>query len=115
MIKLISRLSRLLAMLPLAALTTGLSQAEFLPAALPEPVAAAIAAGDCEQLIALNKHYHAEPMAAERAVVIAALEEAILALPACGNVSATLVRVEPLRGVDFFNPQSPLGSSSLGR
>jgi hypothetical protein len=111
---LISRTSRLLAILPLAVLAAE-NNFTNTPSVLPEPVAAAIAAGDCEQLIALNKGYHADPGAAGRDAAIPALEDAILALPACGKLEAGLVRVEPIRGVDFFDRQSPLGSSAPSR
>jgi hypothetical protein len=111
---LVTRTAWLLAILPLAVLAAD-NNSTNVPSDLPEPIATAIAARDCAQLIALNKRYHAEPATAGHAAAIAALEDAILALPACGIIDAALVRVEPIRGVNFFDPQSPLGSPSPGR
>jgi hypothetical protein len=111
---LISRTLRLLAILPLAALAAE-NNTTNPPSVLPEPVAAAITAGDCEQLTALNKRYHADPAAAARDAAIRALEDAILALPTCGRIGAALVRVEPIEGIDFFDRRSPLGASARSR
>lgn len=111
---LIVRSARLLAILPLAALAAETNSTKA-PSALPESVVTAIDAADCEQLIALNKRYHGDPAAAGHAAVVRALEDAIFALPACGRVDAGLVRVESVRGVDFFDPQSPLGPAVRGR
>ena len=103
---------RLLAIFPLAALAADNNPTNA-PSPLPESVAAAVAAADCERLIALHRHYRAD--AAEWAAVVAALEDAIFALPDCARVEAALVRVEPLRGVNFFDRAQPLGAAPAGR
>lgn len=108
------RFSRLLAILPLAALAADNNPTNTQPA-LPEPVAAAVAAADCEQLIALNQRYHQDAAAAGRLAATAALEDAILALPSCGQIDAALVRVELIRGIDFFDRERPLGDTAQGR
>lgn len=104
---LIKKISRLLVILPLAALAAE-NNDEIKSLPLPESVTAAIAAGDCEQLIGLYQHY--DPSIASDPETVAALEDAILVLPGCAWVSVTLVRVEPVQGVDFFNPDSPVGA-----
>lgn len=110
----ISAAARLLVILPLAAMAAESTVSES-ASDLPVPVAEAIAAGNCDQLIALNKQYHAEPASPARDAVTRALEDAVLALPSCGTIDVGLVRVEPLRGVNFFDRESPLGSTAAGR
>lgn len=99
---------RLLAILPLAALAAN-NNPTTEPPPLPDPVTAAIAAADCEQLTSLYQHYRDNSAAAS-----AALEDAIFALPGCARVEAALVRVEPLQGTNFFDRERPLGDASAG-
>jgi hypothetical protein len=109
---LIKKISRLLVILPLAALATE-NNDEIKSLPLSESVTAAIAAGDCEQLIvALNQRYRDDSVDGDPEA-IAALEDAILALPGCGRVVAVLLRVEPLQGVNFFDPERPVGAVSV--
>lgn len=108
------RCIRLLAILPLAALAANNNPTNELPL-LPEPVTAALAAADCEQLIALNQRYHDDDTTTpNRDRAITALEDAILALPGCARVEAALVRVEPLQGTNFFDRERPLGAAPAG-
>lgn len=89
-------------LLPLAPMPAVLAQETGLPA----EVAAAISAKDCERLLELNAAQRRldEPPPA----VLQALADAILELPRCGNARAELVSVEPIRGLDFFDPAALL-------
>lgn len=78
-------------------------------AALPAEVSEALAGAECTVLSELNRHYWSQPQSASRSAAIAALEDAILALPDCGETRVELLRAEPVRGVDVFDHRRPPG------
>lgn len=107
---LLIKISLLLAVLPLAALAAG-NDSTIEPSPLPEPVAAAITTNDCELLTNLHRRYR-EDSVDHAPEVHAALTDAILRLPGCSQVDAVLLRVEPMLGVDFFDPAQPINRTS---
>ncbi|RFA31136.1 hypothetical protein CAI21_00280 [Alkalilimnicola ehrlichii] len=75
---------------------------------LSSEVVEALEAGNCKQLMRLNRRYwrlaESTPSEAMYQHTALALESAILGDPLCGRADAELIRVEPQQGVNFFNP-----------